>query len=147
MQKTKALSWLFPECVRKVEKQSTKAGRFLVFGAHAQEIPRGHPEIWLTLPIRSLPHDLVMGGIPHAGSRQLCFLMSIVWLVVQSSSHDPFFATLWTTACQASPSFTISQSLLKLKSIESVMPSHTLLFPSPPAFSLYQHQLYSGWES
>ena len=30
----------------------------------------------------------------------------------------------WTAACQASLSFTVSQSLLKLKSIELVMPSH-----------------------
>ena len=30
MQKTKALNWLFPENVRRVEKQSTKAGRFLL---------------------------------------------------------------------------------------------------------------------
>ena len=38
-------------------------------------------------------------------------------------------ATLWTAACQASLSFTISQSLLKLISIESVMPSnHLILF-------------------
>ena len=42
--------------------------------------------------------------------------------------------TPWTAACQASLSFTISWSLLKLMSIESVMPSnhlilcHTLLF-------------------
>ena len=69
MKKTKALSWLFPECVRRVEKQSTKAGRFLVWGVHAQEIPGGHPEIWLALPVRSLPHDLVTGGVPHAGSQ------------------------------------------------------------------------------
>ena len=35
----------------------------------------------------------------------------------------------WTAACQASLSFTISQSLLKLMSMESVMPSnHPLLF-------------------
>ena len=37
--------------------------------------------------------------------------------------------TPWTTALQASLSFTISQSLLKLMSIESVMPSiHLILF-------------------
>ena len=30
MQKTKALNWLFPENVRRVEKQSTKVGRFLL---------------------------------------------------------------------------------------------------------------------
>ena len=35
--------------------------------------------------------------------------------------------TPWTAACQASLSFTISLSLLKLKSIESVMPSNHLI--------------------
>ena len=34
----------------------------------------------------------------------------------------------WTAPCQASVSFTISQSLSKLKSIESVMPSNHLIF-------------------
>ena len=33
----------------------------------------------------------------------------------------------WSAACQASLSFTISQSLLKLTSIESVMPSNHLI--------------------
>ena len=27
-----------------------------------------------TLPIRSLPHDLVTGGIPHAGFRHVCLV-------------------------------------------------------------------------
>ena len=44
-------------------------------------------------------------------------LLSPVWL----------FATPWTTACQTSPSFTISQGLLKFMSIESVMPSNHLM--------------------
>ena len=35
--------------------------------------------------------------------------------------------TPWTAACQASLSFTISQSLLKLISLESVMPSNHLI--------------------
>ena len=54
-------------------------------------------------------------------------------VVIQLLSCVPLFAT---TAHQASLSFTISQSLLKLKSIESVMPSnhlilcHPLLLPS-----------------
>ena len=48
----------------------------------------------------------------------------------------------WTVARQPSLSLTISQSLLKLMSIESVMtPNHLILFsPSPPALSLFQHQ-------
>ena len=37
----------------------------------------------------------------------------------------------WTAACQASLSFTISQSLLKLVSIESVMPSNHLILCRP----------------
>ena len=39
--------------------------------------------------------------------------------------------TPWTVACQASLSFTISRSLLKLTSIELVMPSHYLIFCLP----------------
>ena len=63
-------------------------------------------------------------------------LLICVWLL----------ATPWTAACQASLSFTISWSLLKLMSIESVMPSNHLIlccpllllssiFPSIGAFS------------
>ena len=51
--------------------------------------------------------------------------------------------TPWTAAPQASRSFTVSASLLKLMSIESVMPqpAHPLSPPSPLALSLYQHQV------
>ena len=55
---------------------------------------------------------------------------------VQLLSHVWLFVTPWTAACQASPSITNPLSLLKLKSIESVMPSnhlipsHSLLLPS-----------------
>ena len=52
---------------------------------------------------------------------------SILHIVVQSLSRVWLFATLWTAACQASLSFTISWSLLKLMSIESVMPSNHLV--------------------
>ena len=51
--------------------------------------------------------------------------------VVQLLSHVQLFATPWTAARQASLSFTISQSLLKLRSIESVMPSNHLVFYRP----------------
>ena len=60
----------------------------------------------------------------------------------QLLSHVQLFATPWTTVCQASLSITNTWSLLKLISIELVMPSnHLILFsPSPPAFNLSQHQ-------
>ena len=50
---------------------------------------------------------------------------------VQSLSHVQFFATPWTSACQASLSTSNSQSLLKLMSIESVMPSNHLILCHP----------------
>ena len=63
--------------------------------------------------------------------------MAVVWRPL-----DPFssfqllslvrlFATPWTAACQASLSVTISQSLLKLMSIESMMPSNHLILCHP----------------
>ena len=66
----------------------------------------------------------------------------IDWLT-PSLSRVQLFETPWTVACQASLTVIISQSLLKLMSIESLMPSnhlsHPLLSPSP-AFYLSQHQ-------
>ena len=50
---------------------------------------------------------------------------------VQSLSHVRLFATPWTAARQASLSITNSQSLLKLMSIESVMPSNYLILCRP----------------
>ena len=52
---------------------------------------------------------------------------------VQSFSHVQLFVTPWTAACQASLSINNSQSLLKLMSIEVLMPSnhHILCCPLP----------------
>ena len=55
----------------------------------------------------------------------------LAFVVFQSFSHVQPFATPWTTARQVSLSFTISQSLLKLMSIESVMPSNQLILYCP----------------
>ena len=52
-------------------------------------------------------------------------------LLVQSLNCVQLFVTLWTAAHQASLSFTISQSLLRLMSIESVMPSNHLVLCRP----------------
>ena len=50
---------------------------------------------------------------------------------IQSLSHVQLFVTLWTAACQASPSITDSQSLLKYRSIELVMPSNHVILCCP----------------
>ena len=72
----------------------------------------------------------------------------MVVVVVQSFSHVQLFATPWTTAHQASLSFTISRNLLKLMSIESVMPSNhlilyrSLLLPSIfPSIRVFSNEL------
>ena len=77
----------------------------------------------------------------------LSFKLYFVWISsVQLLSHVQLFVTLWTAARQASLSINNSWSLLKLMSIESVMPSnhlilcHSLLllpsiFPSIRVFS------------
>ena len=78
----------------------------------------------------------------------LCLLVQISTLLpyvlssVQSLSCVRLFVTPWTAARQASLSITNSESLLKLKSIESVMPSnhlilcHPLLFPPSITLSI-----------
>ena len=57
----------------------------------------------------------------------------VFFVVVQLLSHVPLFATPWTAAHQASLSFTTSQSLLKLISIESVI--HPTILSSVTCFS------------
>ena len=57
-----------------------------------------------------------------------------VWashVVVQPLSPVQLFATPWTAACQAPLSFTNSRSLLKLMSIQLVMPSNHLILCHP----------------
>ena len=52
-------------------------------------------------------------------------------VVFQMLSHVQFFVTPWTAARHTSLSFTISLSLLKLMSIESLMPSNHLILCHP----------------
>ena len=67
---------------------------------------------------------------------------------VQSLSPVQLFVTPWTAARQASLSITNSQSLLKLMSIESVMPSNHLIFCCPllllpsvfPSISIFSNE-------
>ena len=70
-------------------------------------------------------------------------------VIVQSLSHAQLFVIQWTSAHQVSLPFTISQSLLKLISIEPAMPSNHLIlcrpllllpsiFPSIRAFPMSQ---------
>ena len=80
---------------------------------------------------------------PHAFSLfKSIFCYNHKFIAIQSLIQVQLFATPWTAACQASPSFTISWSLLKLMSIKSmVLSNHLFLcrpFSSCPHLS--QHQ-------
>ena len=74
-------------------------------------------------------------------------LMVIAVVDVQLLSHVQLFVTLLTATWQFSLSFPISWSLLKLMSIESVMPSNHLILspPSLPAFNLSWYQGLFQW--
>ena len=74
----------------------------------------------------------------------------IIFSSVQSLSRVQLFVTPCTAASQTSLSITNSRSLLKLISIDSVMPSNHLILCyslSPPAFNLSQHQGLFKWVS
>ena len=71
-------------------------------------------------------------GVCQAVYCQLClFTLYAEFSSVQSLSCVRLFVTPSTAGCQASLSITDSQSLLKLMSIESVMPSNHLIISSP----------------
>ena len=59
-------------------------------------------------------------------------LINVSLSLLQLLSRVQLFATPWTAALQASLSITNSWSLLKLMSIESVMPSNHLILCRPP---------------
>ena len=74
--------------------------------------------------------------------------MTTLFSSVQSLSRVRLFATPWIAARQASLSVTNSQSLLKLMSIESVMPSSHLILcctllllpPIPPSIRVFSNE-------
>ena len=76
------------------------------------------------------------------------YFMSII-VVFQLLSHVQLLVTPWTTSCQASLSFTISWSFLRLSSIELVMPSNHLIHCHPlllllsifPSFRVFSYEL------
>ena len=89
---------------------------------------------WSGQPFPS-PRDLdtiVTEIVPFSEQTYVCWRDRIVRefgmdMSVQSLSHIRLFVTPWTAASQASLSITNSWSLLKLMSIEMVMPSNHLI--------------------
>ena len=107
--------------------------------------------------IHTLSSELGVGQPPkgagnHMGQKDKLSseneLVSVSVSSVQSLSRVRLFATPWITARQASLSITSSRSLLKLMSIESVMPSSHLILclpllllpPIPPSIRVFSNE-------
>ena len=74
-----------------------------------------------------------MGAVPlfsladtRGGPISLPRSLRNIAVIIQWISRIPLFPTPWTAAPQASLSFTISQTLLKLTSVESVFQKHAV---------------------
>ena len=78
-----------------------------------------------------LPHLLLLLLNIFLFSSQYCLVVFPQFSSVQSISRVQLFATPWTAARQASFSITNSRSLLRLKSIELVMPTKHLILCHP----------------
>ena len=76
-------------------------------------------------------------SIPHTFMECVNSFTNFVYSSVQSFSRVRLFETPWTVACHASLSITNSRSLLKLMSIESVMPSSHLILYRPVSSHLH----------
>ena len=81
--------------------------------------------------LQSIGSHRVRPGLSQTGLQHTCMLTSVFLSSLQSFSEVQLFVTPWTAACQASQSITNSWSLLKLMSIESVMPSNHLILCCP----------------
>ena len=93
-------------------------------------------------------------GNSYSDLRPELVISMIGFLFVQSLSHVRLFAVPWTAAHQAYLSFTISQILLRLMSVKSLMLSkhlilyHPLLFPSVfPSIRVFSNEsaLHIRW--
>ena len=80
----------------------------------------------LPLPFNTCAH---MNTSCHVHNRENN--LSLFPVVVQPLSCDQLFVTPWTAARQASLFLTVSWSLLKLMSVELVMPSNNLILCRP----------------
>ena len=82
------------------------------------------------LPLVSFPPFISLSMV-WAADPTVWYVIISYSVSVQSLSCVWLFATPWTAACQASLSITNSQSLLKLMSIMSAMPSNHLILYHP----------------
>ena len=99
---------------------------YVVHSHFCLELSCCYPEV--AMAFRNIPP--ILSPLIRTGHQQQIRAVQ-AFSSVQSLSRVQLFATAWTTAWQASASITNSQSLLKLMSIESLMPSKHYILCHP----------------
>ena len=106
-----------------------------------------------TIWVSDLKSDKIKWRLKNIVLKDFFFLH--IHLSLQSRTHVRLFGTPWTATRQASLAITNSQNLLKLMSIESVMPFSRLILcrplfllpPIPPSISVFSNEstLHMRW--
>ena len=97
----------------------------------AQNLEGTEPSIWRAWPQSLNPEGKTLCFFTGKWSKRDITLRWHICCCSVAKSRVQHFVTPWTAAHQASLSFTISYSLPKLMSIESVMPSNHLILWHP----------------
>ena len=121
-----------------------------IWSPSREKIPGSTATPWVRLKRLQFGFPLIIPG----GSQTdvIINLCSSQFSSVQLLSHVWLFVTPWTAACQASRSITNFWNLLKLMSIESVMPSNHLILCRPlllppsifPSIRVFSNELDFG---
>ena len=116
----------------------------LIASVGRPEVPKQQKELKLQVEdfFRSL---LIPCCRQHLVPAELNFISNLELSSIQSLSRVWLFATPWTATRQTSLSITNSQSLLKLTSMESVMPSNHLILCRPLLILLNEGRKGLGW--
>ena len=118
------ISWLQSPSVVILEPRKDQLIQFMKINKHPTAVA-----LEVMIPVFSL-------GSHHHYHHQHPTIVSVKFSSFQSLIPVRLFVTPWTAAHQASLSFTNSQSLLKLMSIETMMPSNHLILCRPLLFLL-----------
>ena len=109
--------------------------RWVVNHCAARETPIGFLHVIFWYPDMLNANEVKLNFFPFKVYAFCISSKNLVLLVqfssVQSLSHTWLFATPWTVACHTFLSIVNSRSLLKLMSIESVIPSNHLILCCP----------------